>query len=423
MLSVCFSFLDLTCFGQKAILYINDTTDPTLRSFSVDFLEGKFTLTFSETVDVSTFNATQITLQDSTAPVSTYTLTNPSTVVTMMNSPVVEFLVHRTDLNAIKDDPQIFTTIGTSYIRLTNRTVIDMSYNPVVRLDVSEAIRATEYIEDLVPPNLESYHLNLTANTISLTFDEAVDLETLQVSSITLHSNSSGGRSINLAAVPTSETIDSRGLVVTFMLSEANVRELKAFTDFGTTLNNTLLTTTTGLIEDNSRLGNSNNNITLANALMVSVIYADTVSPRLDPDDPFPVFDVERATFRLRFDEPVDINSVNFSRITIFALPDSPINYTLTGGVATYVAGSFNTLIEISLNENDRFNLVSNSELATRRSNTYVQLDDGAITDTSGILFKRSDVIQTGEVMDDEEGPRALGFQLDLDEGNHHYYV
>ena len=81
--------------------YIPDRTEPELRIFSIDMGTGLLSLTFSETVDPDTFNATRLVLQSSPLlPVSSRRLTSGTT--SSPTGPVIEFIVPQVDLDFIK---------------------------------------------------------------------------------------------------------------------------------------------------------------------------------------------------------------------------------------------------------------------------------------------------------------------------------
>ena len=131
--------------------YIDDTTSPLLRTFSVNISSGILSLTFDETVNISTFMSTELTLIDSQFPVTNYTIQNPGILLTDDDSPIVTFQLHIDDLNSIKLDTALFATIGTSYISYTPTAVIDMSGNLAAALFVANASAAGEFEDDDIP--------------------------------------------------------------------------------------------------------------------------------------------------------------------------------------------------------------------------------------------------------------------------------
>jgi hypothetical protein len=260
-MQVQFFFEDLTCTGIMATEYINDTTLPHLRSFTVDMDTGTFVLSFSETVNISTFNPTNLTLIDTAAPepLTRYTIRNNGTLMTLDDSPIITFQLDEDDLNAIKLDTGLFSAMATSFISLTPDAVIDMSNNFIFALNFSAAIQASNYTFDETPPELENYELDLNAGAMTLSFNEAVNLLNFNPAVITLkNAYENATRSYTIEGVRASETLSDLGKVVTFSLTVNDQDHLKAYTDFATNRNNTFLIVTSGLITDVSRLNNRN---------------------------------------------------------------------------------------------------------------------------------------------------------------------
>ena len=412
-------YTDLTCSGMMAVLYINDTTQPLLRSFTVNITDGLLILTFSETVNVSTFDATELTLIDAQdIPVAVYSIQNPGTILTGDDSPIISFLLDTADLNAIKFNTQLFNTLGTSYLTFSPDAVIDMSDNIVAFLDFSNATRASMFTDDFLPPNLVAFELDLNASTIALTFDEAVNLMDFNPAVITLvNSNTSSTitRSHQIVAVRDSERIGDSGLIVTFSLTTVDLNELKAYEDFATEPSNTFLVVTDELITDTSRLANRNNPIGLSDPLMASDVFPDFIQPQLVE---FVQLDLNTGTFRLRFDEPVNASSVQFDRIQILAFQGAigSNTHTVIGARTNYV-DTLRMVIEIQLSRGDIFSIKLNPDLATMLSNSYVQIQAGAILDQGGNEVMASETIGATSFRQDRTGPRAEGFTLDMDEG------
>ena len=414
---------DLTCTGIMAELYINDTTMPFLRTFSVDMNDGIITLTFDETVNISTFDTRQLTLVDSTNPVTNYTIFDFGTLLTNDNSPIVSFQLTENDLNAIKFDSALFTTVGTSFLTLTSDAVIDMSGNVVSFLVPTTAVRANNYTEDSIAPNLVSFVLNLNASTISLTFDEAVNLDDFNPSVITLMNgpDTNFTQSYQIEGVRDSEFASNLGTVITFNLSITDAIELKAYEDFATEPNNTFLQTTDQLVTDTrSGMGIVNRNvpIILPDFLQAGDVITDDIPPRFVQ---FVEFDLDTGTLQLRFNEPVNVSSIQFDRILLSPFPSaSPSDaYNLVGAGASYVDGFTRTVIEIQLSDEDIFFIKLNNTLATSEANTNVRIRQGAILDQAGNEIEDSDVlsVQMFRFIDDTTGPRVLSFSLDMNTG------
>ena len=135
------------------------------------------------------------------------------------------------------------------------------------------------------PPNLVNFELDLNASTISLTFDEAVNLMDFNPTAITLLNDNGTNftRSYQIQGVRDSEMISNFGTTITFGLTLEDQTQLKAYEDFATDLNDTFLVTTDELITDTNRPPNANRNVpvTLSDPLQVFDVYPDVTPPRL----------------------------------------------------------------------------------------------------------------------------------------------
>lgn len=398
--------------------YINDTTLPELREFTIDMDSGIFVLSFSETVNISTFNPTNLTLVDTAAPepLIRYQIKNYGTLMTFDDSPIITFQLDEEDLNAIKLDTGLFSALATSFISLTPDAVIDMSDNFIFALNFSTAIRASDYVFDTTPPVLESYEIDLNASTIILSFNEAVNLLNFNPAVITLQNTyENATRSYTIEGVRASEIIANLGKVVTFSLTTNDQDNLKAHTDFATDTNNTFLIVTNSLITDVSRLNNMNKPINDTDPLMAAEVHNDRISPVLDG---FLEFNLgSRSFLHLSFSEPVSISSVLFDKIIILARPGSPSNHSLINGTATYVDNTLRRDIDIELSLESILAIKLDTNLATEQADTYISLLTGSIQDQAGNDILESDTIQTDIYVGDSDGPEALGFVVNIDEG------
>ena len=409
---------DLTCTGIMATEYINDTTLPHLRSFTVDMDTGTFVLSFSETVNISTFNPTNLTLIDTAAPepLTRYTIRNNGTLMTLDDSPIITFQLDEDDLNAIKLDTGLFSAMATSFISLTPDAVIDMSNNFIFALNFSAAIQASNYTFDETPPELENYELDLNAGAMTLSFNEAVNLLNFNPAVITLkNAYENATRSYTIEGVRASETLSDLGKVVTFSLTVNDQDHLKAYTDFATNRNNTFLIVTSGLITDVSRLNNRNIPINDSDPLMAFEVHDDRIPPLLNE---FLEFNLgSRSFLHLSFNEPVSVSSILFDRIIILAGPGSSNNHSLINGTASYVDDSLNKEVDIELSLESILAIKLNTGLATERDDTHISLLTGSIQDQAGNDIFRSDTVVTDVYVGDTDGPEALGFILNIDKG------
>ena len=93
------------------------------------------------------------------------------------------------DLNAVIINPDMGETVNDTYITLDAGTVLDMNDNPNQVITDGNALQADEIVDDVSPPFLIYYDLNLNDNLLTIKFSEAVRPESFNASAITLLSS------------------------------------------------------------------------------------------------------------------------------------------------------------------------------------------------------------------------------------------
>ena len=109
--------------------YIPDRTQPEIVFFSVNMSLGNFTLGFSETVDVSTFDLTGLTLSESSLPSAIrYDLTG-GTRTTQNNGLSIDFFLNVPDLTFVRLADELYISDATTYVSARPNTLMDTSGN------------------------------------------------------------------------------------------------------------------------------------------------------------------------------------------------------------------------------------------------------------------------------------------------------
>lgn len=173
--------------------FTQDKVNPILNSFSLDINIGVLNLTFSETINATSVDFTQLTLQHTSSyPLLTYTLTTG--LVISDNDPLLTLILNPTDLNLIKTIDELadtnYNALLNTYLAITTRAIRDMNgnYNNELRSDIG-ALGVSAVIPDTTRPTLINASLDLNVGMMSLTFDETVREETIDMTEITLLSS------------------------------------------------------------------------------------------------------------------------------------------------------------------------------------------------------------------------------------------
>ena len=151
-----------------AVAETEDTNAPTLTQWDIDFNNDQFTLTFSETVDVSSVDWTTVTIQDgdgTVVPVTTsYTLTGGSTASSDGITVVLD--LNATDVNAIKADTGLATSSADAYMSITAGFIDDMGTNDITAIANTAGLQAASYSGSGSIGSLTAPHVLLASNIL-----------------------------------------------------------------------------------------------------------------------------------------------------------------------------------------------------------------------------------------------------------------
>ena len=228
---------------------IPDITPPMLIGFSLDMNAGELTLTYNETIDTSSFNSALITLQNSAiAPSTLFNLTFSAT--SSLNGPLLLVRLSTHDFISLASERQLAVSSGTTYIQVAGGVVTDTSGNPSGPVT---GLQALMFIADITSPLLLMFTLDLSLSELNLTFSEPVDVDTFNITSLTLQSGPSNmsTESITLTGGAVKE-IAGFTVVLSLMLNENDAAELQALPELATDLNNTYISLPSVLVADYS---------------------------------------------------------------------------------------------------------------------------------------------------------------------------
>ena len=394
-----------------------DRMRPTFSSFDLDLNLGILTIVFSESVNVSSFDPTQITLQSSSStPLDFFTLTGGLVSQDQSTNIDIDLLV--TDLNILKQTTGLASAGANTYISFTSGLVEDMNRNPVVALGMQEAEPAIVFTEDETSPRLLTFSMDFNSGVVTIVFDETVNLSTVDPSAITFHDGS--GESIQRSHTLSNSTVLDFGLFTSTRL-QLGVEDLNELKRLRICTEETVcyLTCSNTLVRDTALNSNQNEPIISTSARLAESYIPDTTDPRVMA---YPQFDLNQGTITLQFSETVDHTSVNQS---VIVLHDTYVNATheffplqltsLTGDGPTLVFG---------LGPNDQNRLKLNTELCTRNENCWIRFESDFLTDVNGNPIEPIEVDtmnfyhRPSTFVPDTTPPELLSFTIDLDSGD-----
>ena len=392
---------------QAASVFSDDSTPPVFTSFIFDLNRGAMLLTFSESIQISTFNYTGFTLRSSQSLMATkYTFTGGD--IDKRSSNVINFLITLDDLNNIKSLTDLATSNSNTFLSVSTNTFEDTSGNPGVAIGAAQAIQGS-FLPDTTDPRLVSFDFNLGLGFITLYFSETVDPATLGPNAFTIQSAPAFPvDSLHLTGVTTNSTT---GPVIHVFLRVADSDAIKQTPGFATARGSTFLAFNSTAIRDVS--GNPVRPFSTDNALQVNRFFIDNVRPELNSFN----LDMDDGILTLLFSESVQ--TIGFLDPTTITLHGSILfptdNYTLTGGIILITDPQ--SVVPIQLTASDLNNIKAIPGLATFSANAFVSILANSTTDVEGNLLtgvEPENAVAVTNFTEDSTPPTLVGLEIRL---------
>ena len=393
--------------------YTRDSNPPRLDSFELNLSTEQLILSFSETVRATSLDPTQITLQSriNSAAAGARTVRLTGGIQPRENGRVIALQLSEDDANNIKQFTDIATSRTNTFLSLTSNAVQDPAGNQVVAIADNNARQVTTLTLDSVPPQLQSFGLDLDRQLLTLTFDETVDVSTFTITRVSLQDRQTQPlQSVTLGALSTIQSL--AGTVITIQLSDDDFNALTSTFPLATMDTNTFISLEAGTVDDTN--GNPSIEIPQSSALQITGHVEDTTRPSLESFD----LDLDNGVMTLIFSESVNITSFDTTQLTLQNDQNSPSStHTLRGGVASQ---RLSTTIDVSLLTSDLNDVKALPNLASRRSNTYLSITSATVKDMNDnyvLSLSMSDALLVTGYTEDSTGPSIVGFDLDYNSG------
>jgi hypothetical protein len=357
-------------------------------SINIDLCSMEFL--FNAGMDISSLNASKIVLQQNQT-VGTgehngiyyggmeYRLTENSTSYSL-DGPAVTIQMGQHDCDGMQAAYQLADNLATSWLRNDEGAMMDLSGNNLEELTDGNAIQASAFLDDYTPPYMKSFSLDMDAGILLLEFNEVVDLRTLDTTKLILRNNANGteyGPAANYTLSATSQTPleGHRGnaSLVPIVLSFTDLNNLKRMKTLGVDYNTTYLQFEQSLVAD--MVGFKIVERPPDNALRINILTPDTTAPRVE----FFSMDTNAGVIRLNFQEAVDIETLDVTKLTICSSKSCAISHTLSSACTSPSNSVYNIIIGLSAVDLAAIN--GNSLLAKYTYNTYLSLTDSFIKD------------------------------------------
>jgi hypothetical protein len=389
---------------------------PQLVNFTLNLTSEALILTFDETVDVYSLNITHVVLQNTSTEslLSNHTLTETSMAV-LVYGPVVTVNLSIDDLNEIKKILNLGTTIENTYISLTPEAISDRAGNPVEAIPLNDALSAEYVFGDTIMPSLNGFEFDLNRGILTLSFTETVLAESVTFTGYTIQNESSSSPAAYV--LTDGRVLSDNGPVIQVQISDYDLNELKHNPNiaFGSDniSDNTYLSINASAINDTS--GNTVTEQPPISALKAVNFTSDITRPELTGFE----LDLNAGIVTLFFTEAVNGNTLNSTGISFRNTNTSnATEYTLTSGYSLLSEQDF---LDVQITAFDLDNIKALLDLGTSENNTYLDLLEASVEDTSGnpvVHVPPEAAPGATNVVPDETSPVLVGFHLDMNSGN-----
>lgn len=394
--------------GTQADIIV-DNNPPAVLSFELlDLNRGIFILSFSQPVNISTLNFTDISFQNS--PVNepareSIVLTNGNCIDGCEIGRRITIASTQTDLDRLKLQENVCVSISTCYLHHTSALTEDFGGNQITMYRFGLNYLLQNLTLDTRHPILEGCNLNLSVDQLTLNFDEPIDVETFKPSSITIDSQEViSNVSIREMRIPLSNAsvvTGPSGSTISIHLN-TDVDGLKEFMSNSMGVFYTYVQLLPTAFDDIA-----SNNITFAIYLPCSYT-SDSNAPNLSSF----VLDLNANSLQMTFSEPVHVVDPSS-----FVLTDAA-NLTRVNFNDSILKGNFPTRIfSITLGSESLAAIKTDDSIGTETGNTFLLIYNNSITDVFNNSYISAGLIAAANIIADNSPTTAIGFSLDMNIG------
>ena len=395
---------------------INDTSRPRLIRFGINLSTSVLSLTFSETINISTFDPTYIQLSSqSNGTGEVFNLSGGN--YQQEHLAVINITFTAMDNTFIKSRAQlgIFgSSITNTYISISANAAEDTSTNALRPINNTMPYPASYIIPDNKGPLVVGFTLDMNDGNLTIHFDEVVTIDSFNATTITLSGTKSAINGIYTLTTNSEPVLHISGRYVMVTLTNDDLNGIKGQEICNLTAE-CFISHKRGIASDELR--NEADAREIANAIKASRVGTDFEHPTYVS---YVQFDLDAGTMTLEFSETMYGASAQFTMFGLSASPGQPPELYLTEGE---VVESITPDFEFRISENDLNLIKAENSLCTSTFNCVPQFAEGFLTDYAGNpveAFILSMIVFDGTVfglfIDDETGPQITSFVLNLNE-------
>jgi hypothetical protein len=305
-----------------------------MESFIYDNDNMSITMIFSETVDIESFQVSEVTLQDFFIAAFSYSLTNGRVV--QPHATALTLFLSVEDSNTLKRNENLVNARADTWMTFPKTLVADMALVPNKVVEIADnaaifdAMAATRFEYDKTAPELAYFILDMSNRTLLLGFTEPVRDLSARPRHVLLTGVSDGSEAHPIR-LSTSIVLETENLPeIMFSLSEADFNAIAIRDDVGIQVNNTYVSIEPGLVLDMSR--NLVKGLALEEAVMAASVVLDSHPPTLRSFE----INMDSQLLVLTFSEVVRKNTLQIGEFTLMG----------ASGVASYTLTSSSTLTD-----------------------------------------------------------------------------
>lgn len=390
--------------------FIEDSTSPSIISFNLTLLnEGNALMVFFFD-DIPNMHLHpkmgELTLQNSSCRGTTETFSNADVTSIRIDGFYLYVYISIDDANRLKEMRHLATGRHNTYLSVTPDFFSDTRCNKVNPIVDCQALQVSSYTSESQSPSLTSWSLDMDAGQISMTFDETVDLLTLNARRVIITTDRYCPNGYRLTSTPV--TTDA-SVNFTIQLSDFDLNNLKIMDAMNSiaTSRSILYLSANDVIRDMS--GNSYRSGGCQTATQVDTFTPDETGPRLRAFS----LDMDIGELMITFNEPINPSTLSIPFVSVMNASTAPqTTYTLTSESLAFVQNS--TVVTISLRIQDLNNIKAIDNIATSNLDTCITTQYWTVSDLNGNVMNDALPLCVDSFMPDSTQPEILSFDLDL---------
>ena len=394
--------------GIAATQVVSDSTSPAIAGFEyLDLDEGVIVFSFTQPINVTTFNFSDLSLQNSPideAISRKVFLTDGSCENGCEIGQYITFRMAQTDLEKLKLEEGICVSISTCYPHHTDLLVEDFGGNLITTYRFGLNYLMKHLILDTTPPILVGCNLNLSMDILVLVFDEPINVSTYNPLGIILRFSK---HIITLTSASSVRGPSSYVVVVDLGL---DVDKLKILTP---AVPDIFLSLLSSPFED--IIGNS-----VQYVLRVCNFTNDTYSPRVLSFH----LDLNSNLLQVSFSELILVESLDISGFKLIDSSSATVDVHMINLNDSFVVDSDGLpvdgavrMIYIAFGSQSLTRIKTSNDIGTAVNNTYLLIDDHSFVDTNGNSFISTGPIAAAAVIADNSPATVVDFSLDMNIG------